>query len=232
MIDLFIVGFNRPDLLREQHRLFSKYLQDPFSMHLVDNTEDIHTINMQFVCRELGVSYQRADSHDRLHNEALNQAARVADLNECEYWMTLDHDIFPRRKTTLIDKIQVAGFYGIGQFHHPSLTRYLWPGFCGFSREWLNGRLPNFSGIRGTEKREDGDCGSMLGQLFTYQDWENLPRPEHGYKVIRPEDEFGLQSYGIEFFDDFIHLTNASHWMSVPDTEGRDAILAEMVACL
>lgn len=232
VINLFVVGFGRPDLLREQHRLFTKYLKDPFEICVIDNTREPDNEQMESACRELSVGYQRAVSDNHEHHDALNQASRLATGNKAEYWMTLDHDVFPRKKTTLINKIRVAGFYGIGQFHHPTQTRYLWPGFAGFSREWLNGRIPNFNGIRGVDKRDDGDTGSMLGPLFTYEDWERMHRTEHGYKVIRPEDEFGLQSYGIEFFDSFIHLTNASHWMNIPDPAGRDRVLAEMITAL
>lgn len=232
MIYLFVVGFGRPDLLREQHRLFNKYLKDPFELILVDNTPDGDWQQMQEISHELSIHYHHLVTEKHLHNDALNFAAGLANVDGCDYWMTLDHDVFPHKKTTLIKKIKVAGFYGIGQFHHPTQSRYLWPGFCGFSREWLNGRIPNFNGIRGVDKRDDGDCGSMMNTLFTEQDWENLPRTDHGYRVIRPEDEYGLQSYGIEFFDDFIHLTNASHWMEVPDPEERDNLLTEMVAKL
>lgn len=232
MISLYVVGFGRPDLLREQHRLFTKFLKDPFEICVVDNTDSPVNITMESVCEELGIGYHLVESEKHEHNDALNQAARLAVASENEFWMTLDHDVFPRRKTSLVKKIKVAGFYGIGQFHHPTKTRYLWPGFAGFSKEWLNGRIPNFNGIRGVDKREDGDTGSMLGPLFTYDDWDNLPRTDHGYRVIRPEDEYGLQSFGIEFFDDFIHLTNASHWMDVPEPDQRDEILMEMVKCL
>lgn len=232
-IDLFVTGFNRPDLLREQKRLFDKYLQDEFSICLVDNsTSDLFAMLMERACRETGCGYQRSPDTKKGHDNALNHAARVATQDGCEYWMTLDHDVFPRRPTTLINKIDAAGFYGIGQWHTPSQSRYLWPGFAGFSRAWLNGRIPNFSGIRGDNKRDDGDCGSMLAAMFQDDDWPKLPRTEHGYLVIRPEDGYGLQSYGVEFFDDFLHLTNASHWMKVPNPEERDELLKQMVACL
>lgn len=232
MLNLFVVGFGRPDLLREQYRLFKKYLAEDFDLRLMDNTPDDGWQEMESTCRELGVPYERIQSAKHEHNDALNKAALNAHYDACDFWMTLDHDVFPRKKTTLTEKIKVAGFYGIGQFHHPTQSRYLWPGFAGFSREWLNGRIPNFNGIRGVDKRDDGDTGSMLGSLFTYEDWERMHRTEHGYRVIRPEDEFGLQSYGMEFFDDFIHLTNASHWMQVPDSEGRDRVLSEMISAL
>lgn len=231
-IVLFVVGFGRPDLLREQHRLFTKYLQDPFDLIVIDNSLGRDWQLMQAASRDLEIDYHKITTVKNLHNDALNFAAEYANDSGFDYWMTLDHDIFPRRETTLINKIAQVGFYGIGQWHTPTKRRYIWPGFAGFSREWLKGRIPNFDGIRGVDKRDDGDCGSMLNSLFTEEEWARLPRTDHGYRVIRPEDEYGLQSYGLEFFDDFIHLTNASHWMTIRDPEERDRICAEVIAAL
>lgn len=231
-LDLFITGYGRPDLLRQQRRLFAKWLFDRHTLTVVDNTPDSNdALNMEKTCKDIGVRYWKSPSQNHTHPEALNFiSATATTMAGCTHWMTIDHDLFPQRGTRLIHKIDKAGFYGVGQWHNPSSTRYLWPGFCGFSNEWLAGRVPNFEGIRGGRKADDGDCGSMLGSLFTQEDWEKIHRTDHGYRVIRPEDHYGLQSYGIEFFDDFIHLTNASHWMDVPDSEGRDVILMDLVS--
>ncbi len=231
LIHFFVVGFGRPDLLPHQQRLLDKHLTDEHTLCLVDNTPDPG--QMESVCRELGVEYERSRSEKFLHNDALNQAALLAHDRKYEFWMTLDHDVFPRRRTALVSKIKKAGFYGIGQYHHPTQRRYLWPGFAGFSRKWLNGRIPDFNGYRGENKRDDGDCGSMLANLFTDHDWDKMHRGLHGYGSIRPEDGVGLQSWGYEVFDNaWVHLTNASHWLAVPDPEGRDEKFREMLAKL
>lgn len=232
MIHLFVTGYGRPDLLKEQKRLLDKWLFDPFRLTVVDNTPlGSGSEQMQKMCKDLGLDYWRSPSKTGLHPGALDLIAKTATtMNGCDYWMTLDHDVFPRRGTRLIKKIKIAGFYGIGQWHTPTSTRYLWPGFCGFSNKWLAGRVPDFGGIRAPRKADDGDCGSMLHTLFTTEEFEQMPRTEHGYRVIRPEDEYGLQSYGIEFFDSMIHFTNASHWMSIPDPDKRDEILMKMLS--
>lgn len=228
-ITLFVTGFGRPDLLREQYRLFTKYLQDDFDLFLIDNSLDRDWQQMQAAAYDLGINYHKITTEKNLHNDALNFAARFAHDSGFDYWMTLDHDCFLRRPTTLIEKINQVGFYGIGQFHHQTKSRYLWPGFCGFSKRWLNGRIPDFNGIRAIDRRDDGDTGSMLSSLFTEDEWRGMPRSEHGYLVIRPEDEFGLQSYAVEFFDSAIHFTNASGWMVIPNKEEREKILMEML---
>lgn len=233
-IYLFVTGFGRPDLLAHQHRLLNKYLTDPFSLIVVDNTDGPKSEQMQSECREWGMPYHRLATTTHLHPEALNYAAGLSWFDESiRYWGVIDHDLFPRAETGLIDKIDSAGFYGIGQRHTPTQSRYLFPGFAFFDKEWLNGRVPDFNGIRGIDRRDDGDCGSMMHPLFSEEDWAKMYRGEHGYGFLRDEDGFGLQSFGYEYFDrDWIHFTNASHWKEVPDSEGRDRAILEMLETL
>lgn len=233
-LDLFVTGYARPDLMREQHRLLTRYLAEPFTYTLLDNTPDERDAEaMSVTASDLGVSYMPVLSDKHEHADALALAARLAEEGESAYWGCLDHDVFPRAHVTLIDKIRPSGFYGIGQRHAPTQTRYLFPGFVFFSREWLAGRKPNFHGIRGVDKRDDGDTGSMLHVLFDAEDWERMYRGEHGYGFIRDEDTYGLQSFGFEVFDgSWLHLTNASRWLEIPDPDERDRLFAEMLASL
>lgn len=234
-LDLFVVGFGRPDLLREQVRLLTKYLQDPFEVCLIDNTPDEGATHMEAVCRELGVGYLRSISVRNEHDEALNFAALHAYTIGCEYWGTLDHDIFPSHVTSLLPQVKRCGFYGVGQRHAPTASLYLWPGFCFFSRKWLANRVPNFNGIRGEYKRDDGDCGSMLSGLFQPEDWERFygESHHHGYGTLRAPDDFGLQSWGYEEMGDgWVHLTNASGWKMIPNAMERDQLALKMIQSL
>jgi hypothetical protein len=231
-IDLYIVAFGRPDLLRHQIRLIRKNLRDSAGVTVIDNTPEA-VPEMELICQGSQMGYMRSPSEDHLHSEALDFACEHAlDSTDAEFFGFLDHDIFPRQETTLIEKIEKTGFYGIGQRHAPTGALYLWPGFCFFSRSWLDGRRPNFDGIRGIDKRDDGDCGSANWPLFEHEVWENMWPMEHGYRFIREPDDYGLQSSGVEIIGDWLHLTNGSHWMQVPDPEERDRLTAEMIAAL
>lgn len=236
-LDLFIVGFGRPDLLRHQKRLLDRFLKDDFGVCVVDNTPGDMQLRMQQVCADMDMGYMRAPETDGEHPTALNHAAAVADEIESEFWGTLDHDIFLTKRYTVIPKIKKSGFYGVGQTYKPrvgdSVKKYLWPGWSFWSREWLNGRIPDFNGIRDKNKWDDGDCGSMLHGLFSIDDCCRMTKGTHGYGTIRPEDEHGLQSFGFEWFDDcWLHLTNASHWKAVPKTEERDALFLDMLGTM
>lgn len=207
MIGIATISFKRLDLVEEQCRLMERFLEDDFRLHIIDN-----------------------DS--RMHHEGLNDAVRILTALEYDYFGFLDHDVFPVRPTTLIDKIEETGFYGIGQRHPATGHLYLWPGFCFFSREWLAGRPLDFTGYRDGDKRNDGDTGSGLWPLFVDEDWSKLYRMEHGYKPIRKPDSHGLQSWGYETFGDWLHFSNASHWMSVPRPKERDCLLFQLLADL
>jgi hypothetical protein len=228
-VSAYVVGFGRPDLLQEQKRLIDKFCPEISGLCCVDNSPVESASRMEEICRLVGVGYMKTPEGKSQHPDALRHIVTLERELKSEYWITLDHDVFPRREVTLVDKIDKSGFFGIGQTHPPTQKHYLWPGFCSFSRKWLNGREPNFDGIRGQFKRDDGDCGSMLWSLFTEEDWEKMYLIEHGYGSIRPKDDYGLQSFGYEFFDGWVHFTNASHWMQVPDPLNRDRMLREMI---
>ncbi len=134
----------------------------------------------------------------------------------------------------MVDLIRPAGFFGIGQRHQASGARYVKPSFALFDREWLRGRPLNFDGIRAAEKKDDGDCGSMLAPLFSDEDWTRLPQVEHGYRDIREMDDH-LQSWAVETFgvdSEWLHLFNLARWLAVRDPDGRERIVREMVEAL
>lgn len=226
-IDLFVIGFGRPDLLREQTRLLKKNLMDRFGLCVIDNTPRPAHLHMEAVCRELKIGYLHAPGEKHMHHDALNFAAAHAATIGSSHFGFLDHDVFPLRRTSLLDKIEPRGFYGVGQRHGPTGNLYLWPGFCFFSSKWLDGRRLNFDGIRGVHRRDDGDCGSMNWPLFTGEEMHTM---DYAYKEIRSQDGYGLQSWGVELIGDWLHLTNGSNWMEVPNPGERDALLLKMVS--
>lgn len=205
---LATIAFRQPRLIEEQRRLLAKFLQDDYELVVIEN-----------------------DS--RMHHEGLNVAAELLLAARAPFIGFLDHDVFPTRPTTLIDKIAEAGFYGIGQRHPATGRLYLWPGFCFFSKAWLNNRPLDFSGIRDGDKRNDGDTGSANWPLFENENWERMYAISHGYEVIRRPDSYGLQSWGYERLgSDWIHFSNGSNWMRVPNPEERERLLFDLLADL
>lgn len=231
MITLATIAFNAPRATREQLRLVAKYLEDPHQLIVFDqSSEDKASREIEKACKEYGIELRRLQT--RMHHEGLNTAASVMLDGDAPYIGFLDHDIFPTRPTKLIPFIEKTGFYGVGQRHAPTNHLYLWPGFCFFSRSWLDGRSLDFNGIRGKHKRDDGDTGSGMWRLFQNEDWKNLYQIDHGYRVLREPDDYGLQSFGYEVIGDWLHLSNGSGWMKIPNPEEREKLAMDLLASL
>lgn len=224
---LATIAHNQPWLIREQHRLLEKNLEDDFTLTVFDSSTDEAAAAE---IRSASPNYVRLTV--TMHHESLNRAAVMLLNGDDPYVGFLDHDVFPTEPTSLSPLIDEAGFYGVGQRHPATGFLYLWPGFCFFKREWLNGRPLNFSGLRDGDPRNDGDTGSMLYPLFQDEDWQKMYRAQHGYKPIRQPDEYGLQSWGVETIGSWVHLSNGSEWMAVPEPDRRRELLQELLAAL
>ena len=231
-VGLYVIGFGRRDLLAEQKRLIRKYIEDDHRVVLVDNSRLNFRPAMRRTAETVGIDYLEAPVdgltiYDTVtsHPDALDYAARIAHAAGEEYWGLLDHDIFPAERISLANRIKKAGFYGRAQTAADGRP-YLWPGLCFFSREWLAGRIPTFSGD------SVGDVGAATRFLVSADDWARLPPLPFTYLPIRKEDEFGTQSWTVEILDGWVHFTNGSRWKYVPDRQHRDQILNRMLANL
>lgn len=247
-----ITAFNHPWAVRECLRLLNENLLDEHRCFVFDNSDADVTLEMAEVSVDAGAihiltgpKYPR-----REHTDALNCAAanfRVLDTPDGDFLgesgdrvthlLWLDHDVFLTAPTELCPLVDEGGFLAVRQRHAPTGVHYPWPGFLAVSRAWLGGRPLNFDGIRGEEKRDDGDAGSMLWPVFDGEDWSRLPAVEHGYRQLREQDDVGLQSWAYEYFRfgggaEWRHATNVSRWLSVPDPEGRERLVRGMVEAL
>lgn len=233
-LDIVTIAFNKPRLISEQIRLLRKHLTDDHRLVVIDNSNDrAQAQNIRELCERTNTPYVFCAGEKSEHHAALNFAwESVLEPSGSPYVGFLDHDIFPTAATSLIDRIEPVGFYGVGQRHGPTGRLYLWPGFCFFSRDWLAGRDLDFDGIRGREKKDDGDTGSMNWPLFQHSNWEDMYVNKHGYQPIREPDDYGLQSWGFEWVSDWVHFSNGSHWMVVPAPLERDRLLFNMLATL
>ncbi len=226
------IAHNAPWAISEQIRLFRKNLEDDYELVVFDNSTEASACRaIAADCEATQTRYVPTPAKDHAHHLALNWAARVLLSGHAPFIGFLDHDVFPVKPTSVVPMIDESGFLGIGQRHAPTQHLYLWPGFFFLSRTWLANRPLDFSGIRGELKRDDGDTGSMNWPLFADEDWSKMFPLTHGYKAIREPDSYGHQSWAVELFDDaWVHATNASNWLQVPEPEERERLIKEMLA--
>lgn len=227
------IAYNAPRAVSEQIRLLKKYMLDDWSLIVIDNSTD-HAARGEILetCDREQIGWVASDPEHRLHHHGLNWAAAYMINRDAPNIGFLDHDVYPTKPTRLIPLIEEAGFLGVGQRHSATGHLYPWPGFLFFSREWLAGRPLDFTGISDRDPRNNGDTGSGLWPLFQDEDWKALYRLDHGYRALRAPDEHGLQSWGYEVIGDWIHITNASGWMRVPDRVERDCLVYDLLASL
>lgn len=233
VLDIATIAYDVPWTIAEQARLLRQNLADVYLHTVFDNSGDPDRASeIEQICRESGTRYVRVGPPGSRHEHALNVAARDLGERGVPYCAFLDHDIFPRRPTRIVELTEAAGFFGLRQTHLPSGVSYLWPGLACFSRSWLGTRKLDFKGIRGAVPELDGDTGSMLGGLFDSADWDGLPHPGHSYQRIRDFDDDGVQSWGVELIGDWLHAMNTSDWKAVPDPEQRTRLVRDLIEAL
>lgn len=234
MSDLVIgtIAFNVPWTIAEQIRLFRKYVRDDHRLVVFDNSTHEKSALIESVCSDAETQYVRLRTPKHEHDEALNAAALFLVAEDTPRIGFVDHDLWPAAPMELSPLVDQGGFLCVGQKHAPTGHLYPWPGCLFMSRAWLASRPLDFRGIRGQQKRDDGDCGSGLWPLFADEDWRKMFLFRHGYEAIREPDDFGMQSWGLEHIGDFLHATNVSNWMDIPNAPEREQILRERVAAL
>lgn len=146
---LITVAYNRADMIRHQLRLLPKYLSDPFAHIVVDNSSNKQARKeIASVCRSQGIGYVSLPKNFYTHSSSshgltLNWAYQhlVRRINPL-YVGFLDHDIFPVRKHSILDKLARQPAYG--QKDVRERISYLWPGFSFYRTELLEGRQIDF----------------------------------------------------------------------------------------
>lgn len=149
---LTVITFNNLEILRKQHEYLKKYLETPYDYLVADNSNQrSKSMRIQEFCHEHGISYVKIPKNPLTgvrasgsHGIALNWVYRnIIQKYRPKYFGFLDHDIFPIRQVTLLDKLNL-GFYGaIRRRKEPYW--YLWPGFSFFEYEKIKNYKCDFS---------------------------------------------------------------------------------------
>ena len=236
-LDLATIVSDHPWVVAEQIRLFTKNLVDDFCLNVYDNSRDVKAAwDIERLCAQTETRYVRVPLAEgvhhmsrphlqRLHEHALRHACDDLLNRQAPVIGMLDHDVFPAKPTSILELVEPRGFFGIGQRHADSGAIYLWPGFVFFSREWLNGRRPDFGCL------EHGDTGSKLSEFVTQEEVAALPEISYGYEWIRQTDGRS-HSDAVERIGDMVHLTNTTRWNAIPDRVGRDQLVRQLVRAL
>lgn len=235
MIDLITVAFNKPVFISHQIRLLRKYLRDDFTLFVVSNAqEECDVRDISSICRNHENLVYIRPGVIGTHWDALNLATEhVRAFGKGDYFGTLDHDVFPIRDCTIIDKIEPNGFYGLPQTRD---TRwYLFPGFTFFKRSMVGDTNLDFSPVPANNEIGGLDTGGAnYERLYKRLNLADMKPLALRQKSLRSDEKILIpQVDAVEFYnEDFIHSIAASRWMQAAGAEYKEKWVLEYLESL
>lgn len=211
-LDVATVCFNNPLVVRYQAKLLRKHLTDEHAYTVFDNSPPGRSRDeIRALCRGEGVSYIELPGTpftgvpSRHHGAALNWICRRHFApRKLPYVGFVDHDLFPSRATSILEKIGDQGL--LGRIEERDDRWYLWPGFCFFERSKVRVGELDFLPIPGLDTG-----GGNWPRLYRQLDRTRLPRVENRLDNVRPGDD--KQADMVEWIaGDWLHAINASAW--------------------
>ncbi|MCW3076081.1 MAG: hypothetical protein JWO32_690 [Bacteroidetes bacterium] len=220
-LHIFTVAFNNDLLLTHQIRLLKKYLTDDFVFIVADNSSDKEKRKkIKEICENNNIGYiampknpfkMCSDSHGICLNWIFKNYISVI---EPKYFGFLDHDVYPVKITSVVNKLEEQDVYGHRQGMHDYW--FLWPGLSFFKFSKVKGVPLNF--LTSALGKRHLDTGGANWKLFFYKlNSERIKFPSHQYINLR-EGEV-VQSDKMELIGDWLHSFNGSYWMNVKPKE-------------
>lgn len=208
------VAFNSPWTIRWQLSFVGRYLENAAFLVADNSTDPDARSAIAALCADAGVAYialpanpYRERRHaSRSHGLALNWIYRnLIRLLRPAAWGFFDHDLFPTHQFDPAQRLRGQPFYG------DLVTRpggsYLWPGYCLFSKGADAEAMLDF----GQDWFLGLDTGGMNAQLLARR--ADLPSMKFAdSRSIGPDRNMAVTIDEIDWFDDCVHLGNASSW--------------------
>lgn len=225
-MELITVAFNNPVVISLQ----DDYLRANFTDHhhwiVADNSSKRRARrSLRNVCRDRGIPYVRLPRNpytgrdpSRSHAEALNYITRhyAAELTASVVGF-LDHDVFPMRPTSVVERMGDAVAYGRAQ--ERAGVPYLWPGLLFIRPDGIDLRGLDFHPWQG------GDTGAGLYPTLLRQ-----LRPNQVALTGTESHRFRDDTERYEIFDDWVHTMNASYWKEASPKEAEIVELLKRIA--
>lgn len=224
-LDLATVSFNSALVVHHQAKLLRKYLRDNYTYTVFDNSPPgPHRQDIRALCADEGVSYVElpdtpfAGRPSMHHGAALNWVCRrYFAARSAPYAGFLDHDVFPCRATSLVERLQEAAMFG--RIDERGERWYLWPGFCFFARAHVKLDRLDFLPVEGLDTG-----GGNWRTLYRGLDRARVPSVEATLESLRPGDD--KQADMVERMGDWIHTINASEWK---DARGKMSLVEKLL---
>jgi len=161
-IDIYILAFNKPDLIKAQIAFLKKHLLDKYRLIIVDNS-NVKSDVVRQVCISNDVSYVKLPNnkleHSHSHWAALNYIMKNFILKQkTKYFWLLDHDCFLVKNLSVVDLLNKQSFWWLSidnvvvnifwkNLNFAGNRWFLWP-WCSFFRKDVFDKGYNFSPIK------------------------------------------------------------------------------------
>lgn len=221
MLGIVIVSYNVADLLPLQLDAIKAFCTDQYEIIVVDNSTDNDASEaIKYHAREhLYYRTRSLSTGSRGHAFALNFIYEKL-RREYDYFLFLDHDIFPTAEFSVIERLSEFPLGGLAQ---QKSKLYLWPGYLFLKCSEFE--ILDFSPCHDNKL----DTGGRL-----YEEVESLAKDG---RLIFVSEEYVENPYFKKLPYNFysvidktwIHFINASGWNKVADNEERINSLKNIV---
>ena len=235
------IAFNNDFLIEEQIRLVKKHIIDSNYIHIVaDNSSDkkkrkaIKAICTKTNIPYFGLPFNWFSKIHKLPSYSHGLAMTWVYYNLIKkikpgIFGFIDHDIFPIKPYSLLQKMDYQDFYGrltdiTPDSHHRKLW-FLWAGFCFYKFDSVKCLNMNFMPCKVDDVYFDS-AGSNYSCLYSKYDMERL---HFTAPVVEEYFREGNVHHSdlLHFVDnDWLHTINGSNWKKVKD---KDDFLREFL---
>lgn len=234
-VDIITVAFNNVELIRLQERFLRKYVSDKYTHIVVDNSTDPVVRKQLFsFCAENGVAYLGMPKNwlNRIgssysHAMALNYIYRhVICFRRPWAFGQIDHDLFPIREISLMDKLKDQPLYGPLRLR--GTCWYLSAIMSFFRFEFTEGKRVDFMPVTPDKIYLDSGGGNWY-DLYSRLDLHSLQFPDECIESIRKGGN--RHSDSLEFFDGkcWLHTINGSCWKKIPGEDEKNSIVRQLL---
>ena len=233
-VDVYVVAFNNPELIRVQYLLLKKFYVDNFTYIVVDNSSkrgarecvarfckenDIAYVSMPFnFLNKIGTSYS--------HAMCLNYICkRILAIRQPFAVAFLDHDIFPIKKYSFMENLAHQPVYGV--LRERGAAWYIWPGMASFRLETIAPEQLDFMPTQTNDSLYMDTGGSIWWRYYQFWDRETINFPQVEQVAIREGEDYHGDM--IQYIDNrsWIHTINGSCWKQID--EGKDEIIRDLL---
>ena len=237
-IDLITVAFNNAELIRLQHKFVEKNVRDPHQQIIVDNSTRPEVRKEIFdFCKENGLTYFGMPKNllnkvggSYSHAMTMNYTFRRLISNRQPYaFGQIDHDLFPIRPISILDKLESQPVYG--PLRDRGNEWYLSAIMSFFRFDFVQNKKVDFMPVTPTTTYLDSGGGNWY-DIYSRLDKQRLIFPDECIEALREGGDRHRDS--LEYFDgkNWLHTINGSCWKAVDaDKENltRELLLSYLV---